>query len=95
MQTGPLGREDPLEVGMATHSSTLDQRIPWTEEPGRLQSIVSQSVIHDWSNLATTYRTARKARALELGEQILGDGSQNCVSCRKNPRSRFLIIILN
>ena len=33
-----LGREDPLEEGMATHSSILAQRIPWTEEPGRLQS---------------------------------------------------------
>ena len=35
----PLGQEDPLEKGMATHSSVLDQRIPWTEEPGGLQSM--------------------------------------------------------
>ena len=34
-----LGREDPLEEGMATHSSILAWRIPWTEEPGRLQSM--------------------------------------------------------
>ena len=34
-----LGREDPLEEGMAAHSSVLAWRIPWTEEPGRLQSI--------------------------------------------------------
>ena len=34
-----LGREGPLEEGMATHSSILDWRIPWTEEPGRLQSM--------------------------------------------------------
>ena len=34
-----LGREDPLEEGMATHSGTLAWRIPWTEEPGGLQSI--------------------------------------------------------
>ena len=47
MQTGPLGQEDPLEAGMATHSTTVDQRIPWTEEPGGPQSIGSQSVIHD------------------------------------------------
>ena len=39
-----LGREDPLEDGMATHSSTLAWRIPWTEEPGGLQSIRSQGV---------------------------------------------------
>ena len=36
-----LGREDPLEEGMATHSSLLAWRIPWTEEPGRLQSMGS------------------------------------------------------
>ena len=36
-----LGREDPLEEGMATHSSVLAWRIPWTEEPGRLQSMGS------------------------------------------------------
>ena len=34
-----LGQEDPLEKEMATHSSFLSQRIPWTEEPGRVQSI--------------------------------------------------------
>ena len=39
-----LGREDPLEEGMATHSSTLAQRIPWTQEPGWLQSMGSQKV---------------------------------------------------
>ena len=37
-------REDPLEEGMATHSSILAWRIPWTEEPGRLQSIESHRV---------------------------------------------------
>ena len=39
-----LGREDPLEEGMATHSSVLAWRIPRTEEPGRLQSMGSQRV---------------------------------------------------
>jgi len=43
-----LGREDPLEKEMATHSSTLAWRIPWREEPGRLQSMGSQRVRHDW-----------------------------------------------
>ena len=38
-QVQSLGREDPLEKGMATHSSTLAWRIPWTEEPGGIQSI--------------------------------------------------------
>ena len=42
-----LGWEDPLEKEMATHSSILAWRIPWTEEPGRLQSMESQRVGHD------------------------------------------------
>ena len=41
-----LGWEDPLENEMATHSSTLAWKIPWTEEPGRLQSMGSQRVRH-------------------------------------------------
>ena len=43
MQVQSLGQEDPLEKGMATHSSILPWRIPWTEEPGGLQFIGSQS----------------------------------------------------
>ena len=43
-QVRPLGREDPLEKEMATHSSTLACKIPWTEEPGRLQFMGSQRV---------------------------------------------------
>ena len=43
-----LGQEDPLEKRMATHSSTLVWRIPWTEEPGRIQSMGSQRVGHNW-----------------------------------------------
>ena len=42
-----LGREDPLEKEMAPHSSTLAWKIPWTEEPGRLQSMGSQRIGHD------------------------------------------------
>ena len=42
-----LGREDPLEKEMATHSSILAWRIPWMEELGRLQSMGSQRVGHD------------------------------------------------
>ena len=42
-----LGREDPLEKEIATHSSTLAWKIPWTEEPGRLQSMESKRVGHD------------------------------------------------
>ena len=41
------GWEDPLEKGLATHSSSLAWRIPWTEEPGRLQSMGLQRVRHN------------------------------------------------
>ena len=43
MRVQSLGQEDPLEEGVATHSSILAWRIPWTEEPGGLQSMVLQS----------------------------------------------------
>ena len=54
-----LGWEDPLEKEMATHSSTLAWKIPWTEEPCRLQSMASQRVGHDWAtslHLQTGFR---------------------------------------
>ena len=52
MQVGSLGQEDPLEKGMAAHSSVLVWKIPWMEEPGGSQSIVLPRVGHDWNNLA-------------------------------------------
>ena len=48
-QVRSLGWEDPLEKEMAIHSSTISWKIPWTEEPGRLQSMGSQRVRHDWA----------------------------------------------
>ena len=47
-----LGGEDPLEEGMASHSSILAWRIPWTEDPGGQQFMWSQRVRHDCSDLA-------------------------------------------
>ena len=47
IQVQSPGWEDPLEKGMATHSSILAWRIPWTEEPGGLQSVESQRVRHN------------------------------------------------
>ena len=47
-----LGQQDPLEKGKATHSSIPAWRIPWTEEPGGLQSTGSRRVGHDWSDTA-------------------------------------------
>ena len=57
-----LGREDTLEKEMATHSSTLAWRIPWKEEPGRLQSMGSQRVGQDWATSLTYLFPADLAR---------------------------------
>ena len=54
-----LGREDPLEKGISTHSSVLAWKIPWTEEPGGLQSIGLQRVSHDWVTNTHTHTTMR------------------------------------
>ena len=51
-----LGWEDPLEMEMATHSSTLAWKIPWMNEPGRLQSTGSQRVGHNWATSLTHSR---------------------------------------
>ena len=51
MRVQTLGREDPLEEQMATHSSILAWRIPWTEEPSGLQSMGLQRVRHDWATM--------------------------------------------
>ena len=55
-QVQSLGQEDPLEKGMATHSNILAWEIPWTEEPGGLQSIGSQRVRHDLVTLSKGMR---------------------------------------
>ena len=49
IQVQSLDQEDPLEKEMVTHSCTLAWKIPWTEGPGRLQSMGSQRVRHDWA----------------------------------------------
>ena len=55
MKFQPLGWEDPLEKKMAPHSSILAWEIPQTEEPGGIQSMGSQRVGHNWSDLARTH----------------------------------------
>ena len=55
-QVWSLGQKDPLEKEMATHSSVLAWRIPWTEEPGRQQSVGLQRAGHNWgTNTALSY----------------------------------------
>ena len=60
-------RENLLEEGMATHSSILAWRIPWTEGPDRLQCIGLQRVRHDWGD-------GTHARSLECGNKMLNLG---------------------
>ena len=60
IQVWSLGGEDPLEEAMATHSSILAWKIPWTEEPGGLQSMVLQRVRHNWVTNIFTYNTCKK-----------------------------------
>ena len=50
-----LGQKDPLEKRMATHSCILAWKIPWTEEPGGLQSMVSQRIRHDKATNTMNY----------------------------------------
>ena len=54
-----LGWEDPLEEGKATHCSTFAWKIPWTEEPGGLQSTGSHRVGHDWSEVSSSISMTR------------------------------------
>ena len=57
-----LAWEDPLEKEMAIHSSSIAWKIPWTEEPGRLQSMGSQRVRHDWvTSLSLSLSLSRKS----------------------------------
>ena len=58
-RVGCLGQEDPLEKGMATHSSVPAWRIPWTEEPGRPQSMGPQRAGHDSGTKRTPSESAR------------------------------------
>ena len=72
MQGQSLGREDPPEKEMATHSSSLIWKIPWTEEPGGLQSKGSQRVGHDWAGRQGTHTNNVKE---DLNAQMTTRGS--------------------
>ena len=73
-----LGWENPLEKEMATHSSTLAWKIPWTEELGRLQSMGLRWVRHDWATLLFTHLLL-KIRSV-VSEQIV-ISSRNGILC--------------
>ena len=91
-----LGWEDLLEKGMAPHSSTLGWRIPWTEEPGVLQSMGSQRGRHDWVTFTFTFSFSDgKPSAYNVGKPGLISGSERSpgerndnplqYSCLENP----------
>ena len=69
-QVGFLGWEDPLEDGMATHSSILSRRIPWTKEPGRLESMGSQKVRHNQNDLACMHASFDNQKHLQTVPNI-------------------------
>ena len=80
-----LGWEDPLEKEMATHSSILAWKIPWTEEPGRLQSIGLQRVEHDWAtslSLFTFMHWRRKWQPTPVFLPGESQGQGSLVGCR-------------
>ena len=77
-----LGQEDFLEKGMAPHSSILAWKIPWTEEPGGLQSMGSLRVRHNWAT-DTTERLHFHFSLSCIGE---GNGNPLQCSCLENPR---------
>ena len=58
-----LGRKDPPEKGLATHSSTLAWRIPWTEEPGSLQSMELQRAGHDGAANTFTFHSEKRVKS--------------------------------
>ena len=75
MHVQSLGREDPLEEGMATHPSILAWRIPWTEESGGLQSMGLQRVGHDGRDVAHT----PEEKAEELGPENILDSDKRAM----------------
>ena len=77
-----LGQEDPLEKEMATHSSTAAWKIPWMEETGRLQSMGSQRIGHDWAtSLVHWFDTCKYARNISY-------------SCIQKPRWESVMCLL-
>ena len=93
-QVKSLGWEDPLEKGSETHSSILAWRIPWTEEPGGLQSMWSQRVSHNW---ATNTFTLKKHQCLftlflcQYQEEVMWVHSKKTSICKLETLTRNLI----
>ena len=91
MQVGSLGWEDPLEEEMATHSSILAWEIPWTEEPGRLQSMGLQKT---WqlNNNNNVYVSTLLSQFLLLPPQLCPQVCSLCLQLYSCPANRFIRI---
>ena len=72
-----LGGEEPVEKEMAIHSSTIAWKIAWTEEPGRLQSLGSQRVRHDWATSLSLSRLYQDKHGKSAGFPIKGKSNFN------------------
>ena len=90
-QVQSVGQKDPLEKGMATHSSILTWKIPWTEEPGGLPSIGSHRVRQDWATNTLTFSSAVVTTHVWLTELLIC-GSY---SLRNWIFSEFYLILIN
>ena len=84
MQVWSLGQEDPLEEGMAAHSSIPAWRIPWTEEPEGLQSTGLQRVGHKWSDLALTQVIWTPLSSVQFSRSVVS----NSLQCHESQHAR-------
>ena len=88
-QVRSLGQEDPLEKEMATHSNTLAWKIPWTEEHGRLESMGSQRVRHNWAT-SLHFFYIKRGRGVAGGCKLHGIGILCSYCCW--PRSGIMFL---
>ena len=93
-----MGQKDPLEKGIAIHSNILAWRIPWTEEPGRPESVGLQRVRHDWATNTTTtildHKEAEKQKPLaEETERCWGVMRQSRTYVILETKTRKLLVM--
>ena len=84
-----LGQEDPLEEGMATHSSILARKIPWTEEPGGLQFMGLKRDGHNWATDTFTFQDWDSQLFRHLGFPGSASGKEPACQCRRHKRREF------
>ena len=90
----PLGWEDPLEKKVATHSSILAWKIPWTEDPVRLQPMGSQRVGHDWAtNTLTVHSLILDMFCKETNTLSYSDTSRTLLSSRHSLPEEFFFLM--